>query len=244
MPKRFFGRKVEVEDGNKSAEQTGMSEQDTVEVESAEQERVADEEADSTMELESDELDPGELESEAVSEKDALIAELQARVEQNRDLYLRSAAELENVQKRHAKERSEMLRYAGEQLANDLVEIVDDMERAAAQDVGVGSEELLKGIQLISDRFIATLEKHGIKGEEVVGKPFDPNLHEALATVPTADYDEGTIIEQFKKIYYFKDKLMRAAQVVVAAAPLQDAAQENADADERSMASEGAEEGE
>lgn len=146
-------------------------------------------------------------------------AKLHAEIKELKDKYIRSVAETDNIQKRHSKERSELLRYAGESIARDLVDVVDDLERACAQSAASDAAELLRGVQLIRDRFISVLDRHGIKSAEAIGKPFDPKEHEALTSVPTVDHPPGTVVEQFRKAYFFKDKLLRPAQVVVAAAP-------------------------
>ena len=83
-------------------------------------------------------------------------------------------AELENLKKRHAKERSELIRYAGEALARDLLDVLDDLDRATAQSEDVATEELLKGVNLIRDSFQSVLGKHGIKGLDSIGTDFDP----------------------------------------------------------------------
>lgn len=144
---------------------------------------------------------------------------LQAEIKDLRDKYLRSVAEIENVKKRYTKERADLLRYAGEQLARDLLDVVDDLERASSQNATGEVADVLRGIQLIRDRFIGVLDRHGIKGADTVGKAFDPKEHEALTSVPTADHPPGTITEQFRRAYFFRDKLIRPAQVVVASAP-------------------------
>ncbi len=168
----------------------------------------------------SPEVEDGEApEIEGVEDGDfeAALAASREESKENYDKYVRAVAEFENFKKRNAKERSEMLRYAGEHLARDLLEIVDDLARACSSEVGGTAEEIQAGVRLINDRFIALLKNHQITGEEAVGEAFDPNKHEALTTVPTADYPEGVVMEQLKKAYFFKDKLLRPAQVVVSA---------------------------
>ncbi|MCL4155797.1 UNVERIFIED_CONTAM: hypothetical protein GTU68_010443 [Idotea baltica] len=165
------------------------------------------------LDLDFDDSDAGK------SPEQVEIARLQEELAAAQDKYIRSVAELENVQKRNAKERRDLLAYAGEKLAYDILESVDDLDRACTQGQSMAADELLKGVTLIRDSFNAALQRHGIKSEESLGQVFDPNKHEALASVPTADAESGTIIEQFKRLYHFKDKLLRPAQVVVAVAP-------------------------
>jgi len=135
---------------------------------------------------------------------------------ENYDKYLRAVAELENYKKRTLKERSDLIRYAGEHLARDLVDAVDDLERAVGQGEAGNAEDIAAGVRLIRDRFVALLERHAIKGEDAVGCLFDPAKYEAIASVPSDQHEPGTVVEQLRKAYMFKDKLLRAGQVVVA----------------------------
>ncbi len=146
------------------------------------------------------------------------VQRLENEVKENYDKYLRAMAELENVKKRAVRERADLLKYASENLARDLLEIADNFQLAFAQNMPEGNEEFLKGFRLIYDRLMAILEQHQIKSEAAQGTTFDPNKHQALASVPTSDHPPGTVIEEFKRAYFIKDKLLRPAQVVVAAA--------------------------
>ncbi len=160
----------------------------------------------------------GDMDMEKVVTDKAYSA-LKSEVQENYDKYLRALAELENYKKRALKERSDLLRYAGEHLARDLLDVVDNLERAGKEQPQGVSEEFFKGIQMILSQFQQVLEKHGIKGEYEIGKNFDPEKHQAMTAVPTDDFEPGTIMEQFNKTYFFKDKLLRPAQVVVAKKP-------------------------
>lgn len=146
-----------------------------------------------------------------------LLTALKAEVQSNYDKYVRAVAELENQKKRNIKERSELIKYQGESLARDLLEVVDNLELALSKDVPGANEELIKGIRLVLDSFVSILQRHSIVGESALGKPFDPVKHEALATVPTDSHPPGVVMEEFKRAYFFKDKLLRPGQVVVAA---------------------------
>ncbi len=148
---------------------------------------------------------------------DDVLEELKAEAKENFDKYLRALADLENVKKRAARERADLLKYANENLARDVLEVVDNLERAVAQKTTGSSEEIMAGVKLVLDRFLSILEGYAVKGESSVGMQFDPNKHDALASVPTADAAPGTIIEELKKLYYYKDKVLRHGQVVVAA---------------------------
>ncbi len=168
--------------------------------------------------LEADEEEESDSNSlETLDATAQIIERHQAESRENYDKYVRAVAELENVKKRNAKDRSELIRYAGEALGRDIVDVIDDLERASAQDSSVPSEELLQGIALILKRFKDVLEKHSIVADDAIGAVFDPNKHEALATVPSPAHEPGVVMEQLKKAYFFKDKLLRPAQVVVSA---------------------------
>ena len=138
------------------------------------------------------------------------------KADENYDKYLRALAELENFKKRMIKERAELLKYSGENLARDILIVVDDLERALKNASGGVTENFIEGVKLITGNLVNMLKRHQIVGEESVGKPFDPQKHEAMAMVPTADYEPGIIMEEIKKLYLFKDKVLRIGQVVVA----------------------------
>jgi len=163
------------------------------------------------------------------------LAAAHSLAKENYDKYLRAAAELDTFKRRSQKERSDLLKYGGESMARDLLEVLDNLERAinvastaaegsagtgnGATGSGVtGGEEFISGIKMIAEQYRQMFERHGVRGESGLGKPFDPNKQEALASVPTEDKPAGEVIEEFRKTYFFKDKLLRTGQVVVTAA--------------------------
>ena len=179
-------------------------------------------EVEEDKELESlEESESEQLEDEISAQGDAKEAELDALRKdavENYDKYLRAMADIDNLKKRFAKERSELLRYAGENIARDLLDVVDNLGRAASQDIAEsGVAEFKKGVGLVLEEFVSILKRHGITTESSIGKEFDPNKHDALVSQPTSDADPGIILEELKQAYFFKDKLLRPAQVVVSA---------------------------
>jgi molecular chaperone GrpE len=144
------------------------------------------------------------------------LAKIEAEAKENYDKYLRAVAEMENFKKRAIKERADLIRYAGENLARDLLEVVDNLELACAHKVEGSSEEVTKGISLILDRFKAILDQYQIKSQSCLGQEFDPEKQEAISTQPTNEKKAGTVVEEYRKAYFFKDKLLRPAQVIVA----------------------------
>lgn len=144
------------------------------------------------------------------------LAKVKAEARENYDKFLRSAAELENFKRRASKERSELLKYAGEALAKDLLDVLDNLERAISASQSSTGEDFVSGVRMISEQFKSTMDRHGIRGESGIGGTFDPSKQEALASVPTADKEPGAILDEYRKAYFFKDKLLRPGQVIVA----------------------------
>jgi molecular chaperone GrpE len=136
----------------------------------------------------------------------------------NYDSYLRSQAELQNVLKRHERELGERSRYEGERLAKELLGVVDDLERAL-EHAGETGEGLVDGLQLVLKSLLTALENHGVERLESVGETFDPALHEAVAMVESTEHPAGSVMEQHRPGYRLRDRLLRAAMVVVAKAP-------------------------
>ena len=172
-------------------------------------------EVETTVEVTEPESDAGELAEDSL---EAELDRVRAEAAEQHDRLLRTQAELQNVLKRHEKERLERSRYAGEALARDLLSVVDDLERAL-QHAGEESRALAAGVELVHKSLLGVLARHGIERIEAKGKPFDPSEHEAVAVVPTADADENTVIEEHRAGYRMGDRLLRPAMVAVARAP-------------------------
>jgi len=161
----------------------------------------------------SEEKDSKSSESEEEQEDELSLARRESA--ENLDKFLRTAAEMENIKKRNIKERQELIKYAGENLARDLLDVADGLELALHQDNKGSLEEFVKGVELIRSQLGAVLDRHQITSQSLLGEDFQPEKAEALATIPTEGKKVGKVLEEFKKAYYFKDKLLRPAQVVV-----------------------------
>lgn len=134
-----------------------------------------------------------------------------------KEKYLMALADLENYKKRSSKERADLLKYQGESILVDILEVIDNLDRAlehASQD-NASSDDICSGVKMIHKQFIDVLGKWGVKSESSVGKMFDPEKHNALSRVPDPNAKANEIISEFKKLYYYKDKILRHAQVVV-----------------------------
>lgn len=137
-------------------------------------------------------------------------------------LYLR--AEFDNFKKQTLKERTELLKYAGQNLALDLLSVVDVFEKALELDVNEKNyKTFVDGVKLTEKQLNSQLDKHGIREIKCKGEVFDPNKCEALSQVPSVDAKDGEVIEVMRKGYMYHDKVLRHAQVVIAsAAPSKD----------------------
>lgn len=131
-------------------------------------------------------------------------------------LYL--GAEFENYKRNAIKDRSELLKFGAERLAKDLLEVVDNFERALAVE-NPSIDVIKQGISLIHKEMMNLLLKHNIREVESQGVPFDPSTHEALTSEETDSVPEGHVSRVFKRAYKIHDRLIRPAQVVVAKAP-------------------------
>jgi molecular chaperone GrpE len=152
----------------------------------------------------------------------AELKERAAKADENWDRLLRTTADFDNFKKRAAREKQEAIKYANESLLQNLVAVLDslDMALAAAQAAGPnGGESLQTGVSMIGQQLRSVLAEAGLEPVDAVGKPFDPNLHEALSQQETPDVPEGQVVQQVRKGYKLRDRLLRPASVVVAKQP-------------------------
>lgn len=131
--------------------------------------------------------------------------------------YLRALADFENFKKRSLKERSDLLKYQGEKVFIDLLGVVDNFDRAL-ENAQAEPAQLREGVELIHRMFDQVLAKWDVKSEAAVGTPFDPNKHEAISQMPSEEHPPGTVVNELEKAFYYKDKLIRPAKVVVSLA--------------------------
>jgi molecular chaperone GrpE len=147
------------------------------------------------------------------AERDQLLAEkadLQDRLR-------RSLADFDNARKRFEQQRSDFVQFAASDLVKSLLPVLDDFERALK--VETTDQNYAKGVELIYQRFFDTLKRMGLEPFDSAGKPFDPNLHQAVDRVQSEDHDDQTVLAEFQRGYNFKGKLFRPAMVKVAVKP-------------------------
>lgn len=148
-----------------------------------------------------------------ISERDQLAAE---KAELS-DRLLRARAEFDNARRRTERERTDFLQFAAMDLVRDLLPVLDDFERALK--VETADRKYAKGVELIYQRLSDTLKKLGLEPIETAGRPFDPNLHQAVERVETEEAEDQSILSEFQRGYNFKGKLLRPAMVKVAVNP-------------------------
>jgi len=140
-----------------------------------------------------------------------------------KDRYLRLAAEFDNFRRRNLKERQDLHNYANESLVKELLPAVDNLERAVVhgrkEEQRADSENLLQGVELTYRSLVQILGRFGVVEIEAEGKPFDPQVHEAVRRVATNEHAPGTVLEVYQKGYLLKDRLLRPAMVAVAGDP-------------------------
>jgi molecular chaperone GrpE len=131
-----------------------------------------------------------------------------------KDQYVRLMADFDNFKKRTARDREETYRYAEADILKDLLPTVDNLALAlgSAKDK---DDDFVKGVQLVYDSFLSALKDHGAEPFDSVGLELDPEKMEAIATLPSPDFEEGRVSTEVKRGWLLKEKLLRAAQVVV-----------------------------
>ncbi len=167
-----------------------------------------------------------ELAAAPAAEVAALREQLEA-AEKARDEYLKLAkgarADFENYQIRARRDRDEERRFAQMPLAHDLLGPLDNLERAtAAADKAGEKGPLVQGVHMVVNQLLDVLRRHGVTRIEALGRPFDPNLHQAVMQQPSADHPPGSVTQVLEQGYLILDRVLRPARVAVSVAPAAD----------------------
>lgn len=148
------------------------------------------------------------------------LTECAARQKEDFDKLLRLHAEFENFKKRNIKEKEQFLKFANEVLIYELVNILDNFERAFESANKMNDfKSLHQGVEMILKQLHQVLEKNEVKPIECVGQAFDPAREEAIAHIETDKYPENTVVEEVQKGYLIQNRLLRPAVVKVAKKP-------------------------
>lgn len=163
-----------------------------------------------------DEEEPEEIPEPTLEE---LLAQAEAKAEAAEKEISYRDAEIQNIQRRMAKEKSELIQYSSMNLSRRFLSVLDDIDRALKaipEDMIEQNAAVVDGMTLMRDRIWSELKSCGVSSLESKGKDFDPNLHEAITTIPADEQNpSGKIIDVIEEGYMFKEKLLRAAKVVV-----------------------------
>ncbi|WP_444929746.1 nucleotide exchange factor GrpE [Microbulbifer sp. SSSA002] len=175
--------------------------------------------------------EPSSIESELAEEAlqgeaegaDALheeIIKLQEQLAAHKDMALRAQAEEQNARRRAQQDIERARKFAVEKLLQDLLPVVDNLERALAtiDSADEANKALVEGIELTHKSFVETLTKNSVEVVDPAGEPFDPELHQAMTQVPNGEVEPNTVLEVFQKGYRLNGRLVRPAMVVVSKA--------------------------
>lgn len=157
------------------------------------------------------------INEEPISEPMEVTEDVHEQLGKMKSEYLYLRAEFDNFRKNSIKERSQLVRFGAEALIRELLEVVDNFDRALEMEITkdtIGSFK--QGMDMTATELRAALSKFGVKEDDPTGKAFDPNLHNALSSEPTDQIDPGHVFKVYKKAYLLHDKLIRPAQVIVA----------------------------
>ena len=187
-----------------------------IEIKESETEVNSEEE---TQEISSEDLsENGDVEESVEEQKGEEIPadDKDAQVMEFRDKLLRKVAEFENYKKRTSQEFVRLVESANQDLILKLLPVKDDIERFNKNyNEEHGIKELKKGVDMIFEKFNTVLKTIGLEELEVIGEPFDPELHEALLQIDSNDVDSNVVVDQHEKGYKLKDKVIRHAKVIV-----------------------------
>jgi molecular chaperone GrpE len=163
-------------------------------------------------------IDPGSVTAEQLTE----LKERAAKADEHWDRLLRTTADFDNFKKRAAREKQDAIRFANESLLQKLIPILDnfDMALSAAQNAQTDAVQSLQtGVNMIYQQFKSAMADAGLEEISAEGKAFDPNFHEAVSQQETSEVPEGHVVQQLRKGYKLRDRLLRPATVVVAKRP-------------------------
>ncbi|MFB5283783.1 nucleotide exchange factor GrpE [Peribacillus sp. Hz7] len=182
----------------------------TIEKEAAEEtvvEEIFAEEAEQT---------PEETEVDELQAAQQKIAELEAKIEEMDNRYLRLQADFDNSRRRAKLDMEAAQKYRVQSLATDLLQALDNFERATKIEAdNEQTKSLLQGVEMIYNGIVEALKKEGVEAIEAVGQEFDPHLHQAVMQVQDENFGSNIVVEEFQKGYKLKDRVIRPAMVKV-----------------------------
>jgi molecular chaperone GrpE len=163
-------------------------------------------------------IEPGTLNPEQLDE----LKQRAAKADENWERLLRTTADFDNFKKRAIREKQDAVKYANESLMQKLLPVLDafDMALAATQAAPTDAVQSLQtGVKMVHQQLKSALAEAGLEEVDATGKTFDPNFHEAVSQMDSPDVPEGQVLQQLRKGYKLRERLLRAATVVVSKHP-------------------------
>ena len=133
----------------------------------------------------------------------------------NYERYLRAVAELDNYKKRAARDKADIIKYGKEDLIKDILPFLDSLDRALEHKDASDAQAFKDGMALIQDQLLCCLKKHGVERIESAGADFNPNFHEALMQMDSADHQDNQVVSEMEKGYLLNGRLIRPSRVCV-----------------------------
>lgn len=162
---------------------------------------------------------PADQQAAAPSATEESASQLRAELEAARDRELRCRAELDNYRKRAARELDDRLRHANLPLLQDLLPVIDNVERAIeAAEKNADADALLEGFNMVRQQLEDVLKRHHCRRIEALGAPFDPNVHHAVMQQPSDEHPDNTVMMVTQNGYQLHDRVVRPSQVIVSKA--------------------------
>ena len=148
------------------------------------------------------------------------MTELQAKIDDLQNKLLRTQAEMENFRRRTYREQEDARKFEALRLLRDILPGLDGLNRAILSAEQTGDlPNMLNGIRMVANQLRDILKSHAAEPIDALGKPFDPNLHEALTQIPSKDHEPMTVLQVVEMGYRLHDRVVRPARVIVSSAP-------------------------
>ncbi|WP_416827286.1 nucleotide exchange factor GrpE [Ectobacillus polymachus] len=174
------------------------------------------EEAFAEQEVSAEEEQVTEAELSVEEQLQEKITELETKLSETDNRMLRLQADFDNYRRRVQIDRQAAEKYRSQNIVSDILPALDNFERAMKLEVNdEQSKSLIQGMEMVYRQLVEALTKEGVEGIDAVGKPFDPNLHQAVMQVEEADVESNIVVEEFQKGYKLKDRVIRPSMVKV-----------------------------
>jgi len=178
---------------------------------------VENQENEGNIDINTDESLSGTSHLNEPVEEESGLEKLKAELEDQKDKFVRKVAEFENFRRRSAKERVELIQTAGKEVITDLLDVLDDCDRAQKQiEKSEDNKDIKDGVLLVFNKLRNILSAKGLKPMQTIHEEFNPDLHEAITEISAPnDKLKGKILDEVVKGYYLNDKIIRHAKVVI-----------------------------